>query len=263
MRRKLSIAVGVAGLLAASAAIGISLAPSAQAVADGTPAAEGQFRFAVKLTFTGIPILGGGTRNSGCSGALVAPKWVATAGHCFHDVNRNRVSGPVPYPGTALVGQVDVSGTGGHLVNVISAQQAPSGDFALAELDQAITDVKPIALASHRPQIGEVLRLAGWGATTAVNPTDSTQLPPASTHLMTGQVTVTSVSDTAVGVKGFRPKPTTSPCPLDSGAPFFREGPRGPELVSTDSDGPDCPHDQEETTARVDTIADWVRGIIR
>jgi V8-like Glu-specific endopeptidase len=261
MRRKLTISLGVAGLVAASVAIGISLAPSAQAVADGTPAKEGQFRFAAKLT-TNIPIPGGGTRTSGCSGALVAPKWVVTASYCFRDANGDPLNGPVPYRSTAVVGKVDVSATGGYQVSVIRVRQAPGGTIALAELDQAITDVKPIALASQPAKVDEVLRLAGWGATTAVNPTDSTQPPPASTHLMTGQVKVSSVTDTTVGVKGYQPKPTTSPCPLDGGAPFFREGgPHGPELISVDFNGPACPHDQEERTARVDQVASWVREV--
>jgi hypothetical protein len=29
-------------------------------------------------------------------------------------------------------------------------------------------------------------------------------------------------------------------------------------LVSVESDGPACPHSEDETTARVDRIADWV-----
>ena len=30
-------------------------------------------------------------------------------------------------------------------------------------------------------------------------------------------------------------------------------------IVGTEVEGPDCPHADDETTARIDTIADWIR----
>ena len=53
---------------------------------------------------TNIPRPDGTHYDSACSASLIAPRWIITAGHCFHDVNRVRVSGPVPYATTAKLG---------------------------------------------------------------------------------------------------------------------------------------------------------------
>ncbi len=61
---------------------------------------------------------------------------------------------------------------------------------------------------------------------------------------------------------GLAPAPDTSACPYDSGAPYFTEKKGSPRLVSVVSVGPRCPHSAEETTARVDNIAPWIKNII-
>ena len=154
MRRRLSISVGLAGLLGA-AATAVVLAAPAQAIADGYPVTAGHYRFSVKLTMTNIPRPDGTHYNSACSGALIAQRWIITAGHCFHDVDRNRVSGPVPYPTMATIGRTIVSGTGGHDVSVVWVQQSPSTDIALGELASPVTDVTALALSTRTPKVGD------------------------------------------------------------------------------------------------------------
>jgi secreted trypsin-like serine protease len=250
------MAIGVVSALAATVATVIGLAPSAQAIADGELVPEGKYQFSVKLTMTNIPRPDGSHYDSACSAALVSEWWVITAGHCFHDVARNRVSGPVPYPTVATLGRVDYTGTGGHDVPVVWVQQSSRTDIALAKLAEPVQDIRPLALATKKPKVGQVLRITGWGATDSVDPVPGTLL-------RTGQVKVSSVTSSVVGVQGFQPKPTTSACLYDSGAPYFLEpADHAPVLVSVESDGPDCPHHLEETTSRVDNIVSWIHSVI-
>jgi secreted trypsin-like serine protease len=231
----------------------LGMAGPALAVADGTPATPGQYRFAVKLTMTDIPRPDGSHYDSACSAALIRPQWIVTAGHCFHDVDRNPVSGPVPYHTTATLGVVDLADPHAIVVNVVWVRQSTSTDIAVARLDRPVSSVPTLALSTSAPTRDEILRLAGWGADNSVDPVPGT-------HLMTGQVQVSSVTTGTVGVHGYAPAPDTSACVYDSGAPYFLERPnRPPVLVSVESFGPDCPHDQEETTSRVDDIAGWIR----
>jgi secreted trypsin-like serine protease len=233
----------------ALAAAVVTAAP-AGAVANGSDVPQGTYKFAAKLTMTDIPKPDGTKYNSACSGSLIATKWIITAGHCFHDAARNPVSGPVPYPTSVLLGTADQSKPG-VTRNVVTVYQSPSNDIAIAELDQAVTGIQPLTLNRKTPAADQKLTLAGWGSLTATNPTPSTKLQK-------GVVKVATVDPLYVGVKGFAPTTTTSACTYDSGAPYFVPSITGGKLVSIESDGPDCPHDQAETTARVDVVADWI-----
>lgn len=242
----------------AVAAIGLAMvltsSGTANAIANGTPVTDGQYPFSAKLTMTNIPRADGTNYDSACSGALIAPQWIITAGHCFHDVNGNRVSGPTPYTTTATIGRTDLTQTTiGYVVSVVEVRQASRVDVALGKLATPITDIAPLPLSTVAPKAGAILRITGWGATSSVNPTPVTRL-------QTGQVKVKRVTGTTVLVVGYAPAPDTSACLYDSGAPYFSEQANGSvALVSIEVDGPPCPHSQEETTAGINRIADWIR----
>jgi secreted trypsin-like serine protease len=257
MRRTRSIVVGA--LLAGAAAVSLLLssAGAATAIANGEPVPDGKYRFAVKLTMTGIPTPSGGRRNSACSGALIAPEWVITAGHCFRDANNVRVNYPVADLTTATVGRTDLTGTGGHETKVVAVIQSPTADVSLARLETPVTDVRPLRLGHRAPEIGAVVRVTGYGSLTSVNPTPATRL-------YTGQMTVVSLSDAVTGMRGYAPQPDTTPCPYDSGAPYFLErGKARPVLVAVVSNGPSCPHTSVENGARTDNLTGWIRDSIR
>src|SRR4051812_30185560 len=109
--RRIAVAFTVA-ILSSLLVGGLNPVP-AGAVAHGTPAAAGQHPYAVRLVMTNIPRPDGTTYTSACSAALISPTWIVTAGHCFHDVNRTRVSGPAPYPTSATLNTADLATSAG------------------------------------------------------------------------------------------------------------------------------------------------------
>ena len=72
-----------------------------------------------------------------------------------------------------------------------------------------------------------------------------------------------SLTASITGLQGYAPQPNTTPCPYDSGAPFFQERRAvRPTLVAVVSDGPSCPHTLVESGARTDNIAGWIFSVI-
>jgi hypothetical protein len=177
---------------------------------------------------------------------------VITAGHCFRDPGGRRVSRTVADRTTATVGRTDLEGRDGHRVEVVAVHQAGTADVALAELGTAVPDVVPLRVGAAPPAAGAVVRLTGYGLTSP----DESESP---TRLQTGQFTVDRVGDSLLETSGRAPRPDTSPCPHDSGGPYFLERPgRAAELVAVVSTGPGCPHSGADLSARTDNLGDWI-----
>ena len=216
----------------------------ADAIAHGERPPAGKYRFSAKLTMIGIPTGDGGSRDSWCSGSLIAPRWVITAGHCFRDAGGKHVSRTVARRTTATVGA--------QTVPVIAAYQAPDHDVALAELGSPIAGVRPIRIGTEPPRVGDRLRLTGFGGLTG----DESAPSPG---LRTGVFDVDEVRDATLDMAGARPASDTSACPHDSGGPYFREGKDGTAtLLAVVSTGPLCPHSGADSAARTDQLADWI-----
>jgi secreted trypsin-like serine protease len=253
MRLRRSLLAVLAGVTA-SLSVGILGASPAAGIAQGVAAEEGQFPFAVQLRFQGITRSDGTVYDSACSGVLISPTWVMSAGHCFHDGDRNRISGAPAYAAIARLGTASTTDpAAGVTRSVVWIEQSDSNDIAVARLDASVDGITPVPLSTRKPAKGQLLSFAGWGATTSSGTW--------SDQLYWGQVTVSTVRATTVLVKGHWPAPDTSACAYDSGAPYVTGG-ASPVLVAVESDGPTCPHRLQETTARVDVVAGWVDDVV-
>jgi secreted trypsin-like serine protease len=210
--------------------------------------------FNAKLTSEDIPVLGGGVRSGACSGSLVAPQWVVTAGHCFHDINDVRVSGAPPYTMTVTIGKLKDSDPGGRTAQVVDVRQSPVNDLAVAKLGSPVEDVTPVTLAETRPSVGEQLQFAGWGSHSA------TVLGPSSS-LKRGRFRISGIGQATLEAQPIGKRTVDNgPCPEDSGGPFFvSDDDHTGTLVAIVNTGPPCPQPGAETIARVDVVADWIR----
>lgn len=90
-----------------------------------------------------------GDAHSACSGALIDPEWVITAGSCYPEISLE----PLP----VTVGREDLNSTGeGQVRGVTEKVRHPDRGILLLKLSSPVIEVAPVKIGTAAPAAGDV-----------------------------------------------------------------------------------------------------------
>ncbi len=224
--------------------------PAEESIIGGTAAPAGKWPDAVA-------VLGA---NGSCTGTLIAPDVVLTAGHCA-PANPTRV----------IANTLNYNAPGGTTANVLRTTAYPnwenSYDVAVVVLSAPITGVTPrkigTACTFESFAANTQVHLVGFGSTDPQGGGANTRLnevmvPVLDPVCTTGNGCVAAVAPGGEFVAGGNGKDT---CYGDSGGPVYLDTPRGPVVVGAVSRGLDnspTPCGTGGIYVRTDKIVSWI-----
>jgi secreted trypsin-like serine protease len=238
--------VGSSAVLLSNAAAGPAQAP----VVGGTSVPAGEWPDAVAVLAS----------DAMCTGTLIAPDVVLTAGHCIET-----------HPVEVVVGSVELTKPGGMAIKVKSATAYPnwqnSYDVGVLVLDHA-APVAPRAIASacdvkEHLTAGAKVRVVGFGLTTKDGTGDNTRLHEAMLPVVDPMCTQDSACEPAVAPGGefTAGGDGVDACFGDSGGPIYLDTTSGPALVGVVSRGEAVigePCGGGGVYVRADAVASWI-----
>jgi trypsin len=220
-----------------------ALPAPAQAIVGGSDVPAGEYRFVANISIGGA---------LGCTGTLIAPSWVMTAGHCS-SLTGAAAPSPIPMLGdlyAITLGTVQADGTGGeerfvktngvHVPGSYSAQNGNGSDVGLLELTEPVTDIAPMKLAAVDERSiwepGVTVTAAGFGVTEADGDAPDVMQ----------RVDLPIVTDSACGLAYSDPTPILGDAfdPATEVCAGFKEG--GKDSCQGDSGGPLLGHTGSE-----------------
>jgi secreted trypsin-like serine protease len=257
IRRALAVSLSVAALLAAAAA------PSS-AVVGGNDASPGEYPAVAEITFG--PFL--------CTGTLITPSWVLTAGHCSN-ITAGTVASPASWPPQLISVRVGgVTQSDGERLGVSRVVMHPdylltSGyDISLLQLSSNSTMAPTqVAGAGERSiwTAGTLETIVGWGVTSEGG-SQPDRLQEAQVPITTDAYCAGAYSDfdpRTMVCAGF-PQGGVDTCQGDSGGPMFgRSGAGALRVVGTTSFGEGCARPGKPGVyGRVadDTLRPWIEA---
>ncbi len=252
-RRKL-----IASFIAALGTLAVTAAPSS-AIVGGSNAGPGEYPSVAEITFGGF----------GCTGTLISPDTVLSAGHCG-SLTGAAVASPAAYPPQLVTVRIGSNKSGqGERVPVSSVTVSP--DYLLTDGN----DVSVLRLASNSTKAptkvagsgerglwaaGTPATIAGWGVTSEGGDAPDT--------LQKAQVPITTDAycgsaydnfDASTMVCAGYPEGGVDTCQGDSGGPMFAGG----RVVGATSFGEGCARPGKPGVyARVADapLREWIRG---
>lgn len=252
-----------------AATLGLAALPaSAAAVVGGTDAPAGKYPAVANVVISDA---------FGCTGTLIAPDWVLTAGHCSSLTGGLGIATPLAYPPSAfsvVVGSVASSGAGGERV-AVDRVVVPGGYLLTAGFDTSLlhlasparTAPTPVAGVGFEPLSapGVLGELAGFGLTAEGGSAPETlqQVPlPIATDATCGARYGSFEPGTQL-CAGY-PDGGRDACQGDSGGPLFSRVASGAlYVVGTTSYGEGCARPQSPGVyARVAdrTLREFIRA---
>ena len=257
----MSRALAVAAVLAATLAI----ASPSSAVVGGRDAAPGAYPAVAEIRF-GASFL--------CTGTLIAPRWVLTAGHCS-SITGAAVASPAAWPPQLIDVRIgSVTPGAGERVPVRRVVMNPNYlvnmgyDIALLELSTASTKTPARVVGAGGGSLwapGTMETIVGFGATSEGGDVADT-LQEAQVPITTDAYCANAYSDfdaTTMVCAGF-PEGGVDTCQGDSGGPMFgRDAAGALKVVGATSFGEGCARPGKPGVyARVgdSVLREWIRS---
>jgi secreted trypsin-like serine protease len=229
------------------AAVVLCAAAPAGAVVGGTPVPDGQLRYVANISIAGA---------GSCTGTLIAPDWVVTAGHCG-SITGAVLPTPIGMPSQAIdvkLASVRTDGTGAedHSVKQVVVDSdylvthGDGNDVTLLQLDRP-SAVRPVLIAAagerHIWDPGKKATIAGFGLTAqgAQQPPDTMQRARVPIQSDADCASSSDAFDAATMLCAGYPQGGTDTCQGDSGGPLLARALDGTQrLVGATSFGDGC-----------------------